>query len=150
MGLRSVSLVMWVGGVDADPAYLLLVRKLSLAVKVRSHTLTYTHTQTAHPSLYLPDRLSTPPLPLFGFLIYLFFYLFSVFSLSLPHPVFLPWHLLSLFLILLSISVSSSPSLPLYLSPPDVRLLFTACYTCTAYPCPHKSHRIPWFFYLEE
>lgn len=104
MGLRSVSLVMWVG--VFDPANPLSVRKLSLAVKVRSHT-----NKPAHLSLNLLDKPSAPSPPLS-----LSLYLFLSF-----HSKFLSWHLFisrfnSLIYFCLFVSIPPSPSLSLSLS----------------------------------
>lgn len=140
MGLRTVSLVMWGAVVDTDSAYLLSLRKLSLAVKVRSHTHIHTH---AHPLFYL--LLGTQLL----LLSCLFLHHFFAQSFFIILPFSPPDNLISILNYLVYFCLFISLPLFLYLCLPDVRLLFGACYTCTAYPCPRESRGIACFFYLE-
>lgn len=94
--------------VDTDPAYLLSVRKLNLAVRVRSHT------HTCPPIVLSPGQtVKSSPASLW---LSFFFNLIFVFSFFLSPTSPLLLTRLSLPLILSSISVSLSSSLSLSLS----------------------------------
>lgn len=119
------------------PAYRLSVRKLSLAVKVRSHT------QSCPPIFKSSAKTfssSSDSQLSFLFTLFLPFYSEFLFLPSSPDTFHLSLNSLVYFRLFIF----------LHLSLPDARLLLAACCTCTAHPCPHKSSRTPGFFYLEE